>query len=108
MMNEARLYRARLKRVVDGDTVDLCVDLGFYVWVHVRFRLVGIDAPERGQPNYVESRSRLMEMLAGDDLYVESTKTGKYGRWLGRVYVGNYDYCVNDRLVIEGLAEKME
>ena len=39
-------YKAKLKRVIDGDTVDLVVDAGFYISVHQRFRLKGIDAPE--------------------------------------------------------------
>ena len=45
-------YRAKLKRVVDGDTVDFVVDLGFHVHTTIRTRLLGVDTPERGHPDW--------------------------------------------------------
>lgn len=49
-------YRARLKRVVDGDTFELDVDLGFGVITRVLVRLRYVDTPERGEPNYSQAR----------------------------------------------------
>jgi micrococcal nuclease len=84
-------YKATLDRVVDGDTVDLIVDLGFRVKAHHRFRLINIDAPEpRGvtrEPG-LKASSFLTELLADKSLVVHSTKTGKYGRWLAQVWNG--------------------
>tara|TARA_R100001443_G_C3242181_1_gene151068 strand:- start:158 stop:490 length:333 start_codon:yes stop_codon:yes gene_type:complete len=80
-------YRATLKRVIDGDTIVLHVDLGFHTIHIIKARLLGINAPERGKEGYSEAKSLIHELLfqAADDdgyLYIETKKTGKYGRWL--------------------------
>ena len=83
-------YRAQLIRAVDGDTIDCEVDLGYTVFVRVRYRLTGVDTPERGQPGFHEATDELVGLLgevADDDgwFIVRSTKTGKYGRWLADI-----------------------
>jgi len=88
-------YRAMLMRVVDGDTVDLSVDLGFRVYTKLRVRLTGIDTPEvRGieRPEglvakaYVEAA--LGKNFAADfGIVIRTNKTGKYGRWLADIFV---------------------
>lgn len=84
------IYKAELKRVIDGDTVDLIVDAGFYISVHQRFRLKGIDTPEifgvrkdtleykRGMKakEYVENRFKEND----NEGIIRSHHTGKYGR----------------------------
>ena len=87
-------YRARVKRIVDGDTVDFEVDLGFYVKVHVRGRLQGVDTPERGEEDFDKASDACLELLrsvgqleynaSNTDLYVtiKTEKTGKFGRWI--------------------------
>lgn len=111
-MFTAYRYRAALVRVVDGDTVDLDVDLGFHVRVRERFRLYGINAPEVRTRDLEEkargkaTSDRLREILeSADEIVVETFKDrqGKFGRWLARLYVG--ETIVNDLLVEEGLAE---
>ena len=102
-------YRAELVRVVDGDTVDLKVDLGFHMTACLRFRLLGIDAPEVRGPEKIDGRAAthyLQSLLAGHDtLYVESVKTGKFGRWLGLIYTGARSrITVNDQMVTAGHA----
>lgn len=96
-------YRATLARVVDGDTVDLNVDLGFHTSQLLRFRLLGIDTPERGQPGFEEAAARVERWFAdnGNTCTVKSTKTGKFGRWLGELWAGD---CLNDVLLNEGYA----
>ena len=79
--------RAKVSRVVDGDTVDLEVDLGYHISIAIRGRLLGVDTPERGKPDFAhatETLSSLLEQNKDEDGYVsvKSTKTGKYGRWL--------------------------
>lgn len=86
-------YSAILVRVVDGDTFDADVDLGFHVFVRLRFRLLDVDTPERGQPGFSEATSKLRNLLVdeakpgehGGSFVVESKKTGKYGRWLAKI-----------------------
>ena len=80
-------YRAKVNRVVDGDTVDLEIHLGFKITVDIRCRLVGVDTPERGQEDF-HTASRVLKGLLDnikdeeDFIYIDTHKTGKYGRWL--------------------------
>jgi micrococcal nuclease len=99
-------YKFELKRVVDGDTVDGIIDLGFGVKLHERVRLLGIDAPEpflqksikdaserkSERDRGLKAKRRLREILAHgskqpEGLYIETflDKKGKYGRVLGEI-----------------------
>ena len=85
-------YRATVNRVVDGDTVDLIVDLGFNIKIKIRGRLEGVDTPERGHPDWSHAtdvcKNLLQKAQANNDseyLIVTTTKTGKYGRWIVRI-----------------------
>ena len=80
-------YRARLVRCVDGDTADLDIDLGFYLTARVRCRLIGVDTPERGKPDYKKATAMLENLIIVQQdekgyFEVSTGKTGKYGRWL--------------------------
>lgn len=91
--------RAHLVRVVDGDTVDLEVDLGFHLVTRTRFRLLGIDAPEvKGATKAAGDAATawLREALDGRELAVESVKTGKFGRWLATLYARQDDGAWRD------------
>jgi len=81
-------YRARVTRVVDGDTVDATVDLGFHMQALLRFRVYGIDTPEiRGKEREegLKSKAQVVEWIEGKDVVIRSEKTGKFGRWLARI-----------------------
>jgi micrococcal nuclease len=85
-------YKATLKRVVDGDTVWLRVDLGFRIWSETDFRLLGIDAPERVGVNAnplmaAASMSYLESLIVGKELTIQTYKPDKYGRWLVKIYL---------------------
>lgn len=98
-------YNARVVRWVDGDTVDLRVDLGFHTFVETRFRLYGIDTPERGQKNH-DQATALCNSLApvGADVFVRSFKDAdKYGRWLADIDTAPGEN-VNTKLIEFGLA----
>lgn len=82
-------YKAKVARIVDGDTVDFYVDLGFETLVKTRFRLKGIDAPEVRGPEKEAGKAAakwLQEKLLEHNnevlLYTYDGKKGKYGRWL--------------------------
>ena len=80
-------YKAKIAKVVDGDTVDFDVDLGFNVSIKIRTRLLDVDTPERGHPDWAKATSILTTLLneqKDEEGYVkiETKKTGKYGRWL--------------------------
>ena len=108
-------YRARLIKVVDGDTVDVDIDLGFGIWMKdERVRIMGIDTPESRTRDKVEklfgkaASARVKELLEEDIILKtqiardgEDMK-GKYGRILGDFIVG--DKMLTDILVEEGHA----
>lgn len=88
-------YRAKVLRVIDGDSIDFEVDLGFYVKIKIRGRLMGVDTPERGHPDWLMATNRCEELVRGvADIYgqdesdeelwvtIKTSKTGKYGRWI--------------------------
>ena len=88
-MSEPFYYKATLVRVIDGDTIDVDIDLGFSVWLNKqRVRLAGIVTPESRTRNKEEkvlglaAKERLKE-LCGEKLAVQSLGRGKYGRILG-------------------------
>ena len=107
-------YNAKLDRVVDGDTVDAMIDLGFNTWVHKRIRLMGIDAPETRTRDLDEkaqglaTKERLTDLLeAADGVFVlQSHGVGKYGRCLGTIMIEKDN--INELLISEGLAERYE
>ena len=78
-------YRARLVRVVDRDTIDVDVDLGFHLTRRTRLRLLDIDTPERGQEGYYEAKEALSALL-DSDLVIFTEKGDSFGRWLATVY----------------------
>ena len=107
-------YKAKLDRVIDGDTIDVKIDLGFDISVKKRVRFTGINTPESRTRDLEEkklglaAKDRLIEILDKGSLQVESKEVGKYGRVLGvlTVYPDNLDMPinVNDTLVSEGHA----
>lgn len=97
-------YRAFLDRVVDGDTVDLHVDIGFRAMMHLRIRMAGIDAPERYNEGGIEAMAWLTGRLLNENLVLVSQKGDKYGRWLGLIYVGDEDVSVNAQMIEAGQA----
>ena len=81
------IYRAKVMRTVDGDRVEFSVDLGFNICITIRTRLLGVDTPERGHPDWAKATTVLENLLneqKDEEGYViiETQKTGKYGRWL--------------------------
>lgn len=92
---------ATIVNAVDGDTVDVEVDLGFSVRVKHRFRLIGIDTPERGKPGWQEATD-LVKGHVGRACRLEVTKLDKYGRYLAEVFVDGVS--LNKSLIEKGLA----
>lgn len=109
----AYLYRANVVGIVDGDTIDADIDLGFYIWIRSqRIRLLGINAPEpKGQTKEAGKAATacLTSLLKGKSIIIRTVK-GKdggdrddsFGRWLGVVYVDGLD--VNKSMLEKGCA----
>ena len=104
-------YKARLSRVVDGDTVYLFCDLGFRVTVEVEFRLLGINTPEVVGVQKVSglaAKAEVERVLALGPLRVVSDKAEKYGRWLGTIFVklqNGTELNLNQHLLDTGFAK---
>lgn len=104
-MIELFTFRAKVVRVVDGDTVDMIVDLGFRISVEIRLRLLGINAPERNAPGGTAATEYLKSLLpVGQQTLIETYKnpTDKYGRWLATIYVDNIN--ANEAMLSSGNA----
>jgi len=113
-------YTATILRVVDGDTVDALIDIGFSVHVKKRIRLYGINAPESRTRDKEEkqrglaAKARLKELLKGNKntVQIKSHGVGKFGRCLGELFIDGsemFSYepqSVNKLLIAEGHAVK--
>lgn len=107
------MYEYKIKeivKVVDGDTVDVLIDLGFSIYHKERVRLSGIDTPEMNSKNLTEkeiakkAKSFLTVWLKDQkNLTIKTYKDDKYGRLLGEIF-GNGGVCINNLLMEKGLA----
>ena len=103
-------YRAFVRRVYDGDTITVDIDLGFDVLMkNQKIRLLGINAPEiRGESRKsgLVSRDFLREKISGKwvVLKTKKDKKGKYGRWLGEVFLEEKN--INNLMLSEGMAKE--
>lgn len=107
-------YNSRLDRVVDGDTVDAFIDLGFDTHVKKRIRLYGMDAWEsrtRDKEEKVKglaAKARLIQILNenNNEFILVSHGVGKFGRCLGELFITSDSDSINNQLVLEGHAKK--
>jgi micrococcal nuclease len=119
------VYQLSNIRVIDGDTIDADIDLGFRITVRKRIRLYGIDAPETRLQSKIKNledrknekslglsaKARVSEICSTNSVYLESVSIGKYGRVVGTIYYLEDDIgvqedfvSINDLLVTEGYA----
>ena len=108
----------KINRVVDGDTIDVTIDLGFDLYKKERVRVAGVDTPEKRTRNLEEKalgldatawlKTKLEETIKGDEELIIRTElkggVGKYGRLLGWLYVGDSDISLNEQMITEGYA----
>lgn len=106
-------YKAQVIKVVDGDTIDAIVDLGFDVKVEMRFRLTGIDTPEIRTKDIAEknaglaAKAKVEQLIGGKQITIKTDKDSseKYGRYLATIFYGEKLINLNEQLVSEGLAK---
>ena len=115
---EKYIYRGKLERVVDGDTIDALIDVGFDIWIKKRIRYSGIDTWESRTRNLEEKAKGLEAKARNKELLMEvsskpgyfrlkSFGVGKYGRVLGEIYIEDKEgkqYNINKTLISEGHA----
>ena len=107
-----------INRVVDGDTIDVTIDLGFDLYKKERVRVAGVDTPEKRTRDEEEKalgydathwlEDKLNGAISGDDDLVIRTElvggVGKYGRLLGWLYIGDAEVSLNEQMIEEGYA----
>ena len=107
-----------IDKVLDGDTIDVTIDLGFDLYKKERVRIAGVDTPEKRTRDLEEKalgidatnwlKEKLESTLAGDDELTIRTElhggVGKYGRLLGWLYVGEESISLNEQMIDEGYA----
>ena len=115
---EKYIYRGKLERVVDGDTIDALIDVGFDIWIKKRIRYSGIDTWEsrtrdlaekaKGLEAKARNKELLMEVSSKSGYFrLKSFGVGKYGRVLGEIYIEDKEgkqYNINKTLISEGHA----
>ena len=108
-------YSCKLERVVDGDTCDALIDLGFDTWVKKRIRFMGVDTWESRTRNLEEKKKgleakaftkKLLENSDEGKFALRSHGVGKYGRVLGELFVKGEDKSVNELLKENGHASE--
>lgn len=109
MLQQNYIYNARIVNVVDGDTVDMLVDLGFHTYIKDRFRLSIIDTAEMNSSDAAERKlaqdaKTWMINYLNKDVVIKSTKKDKYGRYLAEIYADS-DISLNQQLLDLGLAK---
>ena len=107
-----------INKVLDGDTIDVTIDLGFDLYKKERVRIAGVDTPEKRTRDLEEKelgidatnwlKEKLDGAIAGDDDLVIRTElvggVGKYGRLLVWLYIGDADSSLNEQMIDEGYA----
>ena len=115
---EKYIYRGKLERVVDGDTIDALIDVGFDIWIKKRIRYSGIDTWEsrtrdlaekaKGLEAKARNKELLMEVSSKSGYFrLKSHGVGKYGRVLGEIFIEDSEgkqWNVNSTLIAEGHA----
>ena len=108
----------KINRVVDGDTIDVTIDLGFDLYKKERVRVAGVDTPEKRTRDKEEKalgidatnwlKNKLEEAIKVDDELTIRTElkggVGKYGRLLGWLYIGDDLVSLNEAMILEGYA----
>ena len=105
-------YKIKVLRVIDGDTLDALLDIGFMVHKKIRIRLMGIDTPESRTRDLEEkkrglaSKARFKEMLKNSkgDIRLVSHGVGKFGRCLGELFSPEFECSLNQQMINEGFA----
>jgi len=108
----------KIDKVLDGDTIDVTIDLGFDLYKKERVRIAGVDTPEKRTRDLEEKelgidatnwlKNKLKEGVDGsDDLTIRTELVGgvgKYGRLLGWLYIGDAELSLNEQMITEGYA----
>jgi micrococcal nuclease len=109
------IYRIKqITKVIDGDTIDADIDLGFDISLTKRIRLAGVDTPESRTTDANEKKYGLQskewlkyKVENAKDILIKTElpdSTEKYGRIIGHLFVNDQETSLNDQMIVEGYA----
>lgn len=108
-------YMAELENVVDGDTIDIKIDLGFDIILTRRLRIYNVDTPELKSSNETERemakyvKDVVLRILTGKQLYIKTIKVAdKYGRYVADIYIDGVEGSFSDFLIKKGFAKQYD
>lgn len=112
-------YKAKVDRIVDGDTIDVVIDLGFKITTYQRIRLAKINTPEtynvkkdseEYQKGMISKQYLELRIAANNyEIQLETEKvTEKYGRYIGTIWLADSTTALNDEMVEKGLAKYVQ
>ena len=110
-------YRISVDRVIDGDTIDCWIDLGYNLKIHKRIRFAGVNAPETRTRNKEEKKRGLIakewlkdKLPVGSKCILKSYEYGKYGRVIGELFIvsGSRKQSINKMMLAEGLVKEYD
>lgn len=100
-------YQAKVFNVVDGDTLDVEIDLGFKIATKQRIRLAHVDTPEKGQENYAEAKKLVEDLTLNKNVFLRTSKPSKWGYYLAEV-ITETGQDVAQVLISQNLGQKYE
>lgn len=100
-------YRAKVCNVVDGDTLDVEIDLGFKIATKQRIRLAHVDTPERSQENYAEAKKLVEDLTLNKNVFLRTSKPSKWGYYLAEV-ITETGQDIAQVLISQNLGQKYE
>lgn len=109
-MNNLFYYKAKVIKVVDGDTCDVCIDLGFDIHVKQRIRFYGIDTPEtrtrdkEEKARGLKAKQFVKDLIEDKEVELKVYKQGKFGRYLVDVFIDGKN--LNKLLIKEGYSSE--
>ena len=112
MKKDKYIYGAYVTAVYDGDTITVDIDLGLDIHLkNQKIRLFGIDAPEvrgKNKDAGIHTRDWLRSNILDKHIVIHTIKDskGKYGRYLGIIYINNFENSINDEMILHKLVEE--
>ncbi|MDT0670651.1 thermonuclease family protein [Staphylococcus chromogenes] len=102
------IFKAKVLRVIDGDTLVIDLDMGFETHTIKRVRLLGVDTPERGKPGYNEAKAFTTQVVLDNDVYVQTYQSDVFGRYLADVWyrVGDDEYRLSHELTVRSFIKE--
>lgn len=97
-------YKATVVNIVDGDTVDAQIDLGFKLTTHQRLRIARIDTPERGKTGFLEATEALRNLLLNKKVIIRTEKASKWGYYLAEILLED-STNISDKMIEGGFAK---